>query len=103
MYPSGDGGSATPGPGSTPTRGGTPGHFRGRGMPQNVGLRGVRGSGFAGRGRGTFAKAVSTRNLTHKSRLQLFRSGLRHLYLPMCPLAHGTRTNIKISMAVPQQ
>lgn len=45
-------GNGTPAPSTTPTRGGPPPHFRGRGMPQGTGLRGVRGGGFAGRGRG---------------------------------------------------
>lgn len=47
---------------TTPTRGGAVGHFRGRGM-QNVGLRGVRGGGFAGRGRGMLS-AISSLDLT---------------------------------------
>ncbi len=51
MYP-GIEGSSTPVQTPTPIRGVTPGQFRGRGMPQNIGLRGARGGGFAGRGRG---------------------------------------------------
>ncbi|OBZ78856.1 hypothetical protein A0H81_01358 [Grifola frondosa] len=50
MYP-GMEGSSTPGQTPTPTRGVVaPGQFRGRGMPQGMGLRG-RGGGFVGRGR----------------------------------------------------
>ncbi|EKM61547.1 uncharacterized protein PHACADRAFT_248228 [Phanerochaete carnosa HHB-10118-sp] len=51
MYPGSDGAAGAPTTGSTPTRGGTPGHFRGRGIPQQVPLRGARGGGYAARGR----------------------------------------------------
>ncbi|KAI0800599.1 hypothetical protein C8Q74DRAFT_1237418 [Fomes fomentarius] len=53
MYP-GMEGSATPTPVAPagPARGVTPGQFRGRGIPQGMGLRG-RGAPFAGRGRGS--------------------------------------------------
>lgn len=46
-------GAGTPVSVTTPTRGGAPGHFRGRGIPPNVGLRGVRGGAYAARGRRT--------------------------------------------------
>ncbi|KAI0368911.1 hypothetical protein BV20DRAFT_947241 [Pilatotrama ljubarskyi] len=58
MYP-GMEGSGTPTPiAPTPTRGVPPGQFRGRGMPQGMGLRG-RGAGFAGRGRGIPVRPAS--------------------------------------------
>ena len=61
MY-SGTEGTGTPAPSSTPTRGGTPGHYgRGRGGPvQPTTSRGARGGSYSGRGRGRCLSAEYT-------------------------------------------
>ncbi|KAI0830889.1 hypothetical protein BC628DRAFT_1312893 [Trametes gibbosa] len=59
MYPSMEG-SGTPTPVAPAlVRGGQQGQFRGRGIPQGLGVRGGRAAGFAGRGRGVPVRPAS--------------------------------------------
>lgn len=63
MYPGVEGNAGSPVAPAPPMRGGTPGHFRGRGMPPTAPLRGARGGGFAGRGRRKCFACLKTRQL----------------------------------------